>query len=1266
MDKRAYGGTTMKIPKLSLIPLGKTTKIKGQKTIQLDKAYEDGLKYLDCFSHAIIFYGEKRLTYLVVKILKVEISALTVVVEAKWFEENQTIYDIKPYFGCEDRIYDVSEPQKKKREITEQKTIEKKGTQPYKTVKLHGTFYNKNGVQVIQMDKDFDVSLLNRYSHVRVIWWFDRFDKGSFRSTVMCKPPYENAPKTGIFATRSPVRPNPIATTVVKLLAVDKKRNLIEISGFDGFHKSLILALVPYDASHERVFNVDHPKWLSHWPKWKRFEPSKNQIDELALTPSGLKVLKELLSSDEVNSGENSSQSVNTEIRPSNYKEDSAYDEGYMHIIRANQNNLKDVNLSIPKNQITVMTGVSGSGKSSLAFDTIYAESSRQFMDIMGTDRDFTLEKPDVDRIVGLQPAIAIEQKSLGRNPRSTVGTVTGIADYLRLLYTTIGIRHCPKCHKGIEVITDAEMVTLFVQLLNEKNVSIYPFGSVDETVDLAGKDVNDIETAVKKVLERGDGALYACIDDRKPLLLQTKAYCFDCGEILFDLSSSIFSYNNPESMCPKCKGLGFELEVNPEMIINHPEKSILDGASKFWGDLRKHAKQPNANWMRGEVLALADDMNVDLELPYKELPEEFKQQLLYGTGDRVITLSYENNNGRKGIIERPAEGAVNIVKRLINNNNRHTSVGKMIDSFLSKTTCSLCEGERLAIEGRLMEINTVRYPMAASMKVSDLKIWLHVLMDELVGNTREITKPIIEKIINRLDKVIDVGLSYLALDRSVPSLSGGEAQRLRLASQFGTNLTNILYVLDEPSRGLHPRDYRYLIKKLHELRNLGNTIVMVEHEKDMILSADYVVDIGPLAGKFGGEIIAKGRVHEVIRNKGSVTGPYLQDYLDISEDDRGNDSKENSKNARKENKENGSVIIINNEHNQAVVSGQVLPEETDGSNVIELIGARDNNLKDIDVTFPLNRFICVTGVSGSGKSSLISRTLYPAIARKLDMTVDEIGKYRDIIGTEKISKINLVSQQPLGRTPRSNPATYTGVFELIRQCFAGTELAKKRKYKKEHFSFNSKIGQCPVCHGAGQLSVEMHFMADIWTTCHQCKGSRYKKEILDIDYHGYNIADILEMDVAEALLVFDDEPRIKTILQMVNDVGLSYIKLGQSALTLSGGEAARIKLAKELSQSSEEHNVYILDEPTTGLHFKDIEQLLSILRKIVDQGNTVIAIEHNLDFINACDWIIDMGPEGGDEGGYIIASGTPESISKNPISATGQLLAERKAGTKK
>lgn len=1214
----------MIIPEYSLIPIGKTIMYNSQKIIQLENQYKDGLKQLEKFSHAIIFYGKESLSYWIVDITEVDYKRLRMVVELQDFKENQIIYDIKPYFGCEDRIFDASKPEIKDREsITKNKTIENKSNLLY-FVKPQGKFSNENGLQMIKMDRNFDVRLLNGYSHVRVVWWFDRFDKGNYRNTVICKPPYENAPSTGVFATRSPVRPNPIATTVVKLLAVDMEHNLIEILGFDGFDKSSVIFLMPYDCNYECVHNVNYPQWLSHWPKWKTFEQSGNSNDELSLVPSGLNILKKLLPSNTIDSMSDTCQTVNADISNLSYKDDSDYDEGFIHIINANQNNLKGVSISIPKNQITVITGVSGSGKSSLAFDTIYAESSRQFMDIMGSDREFAFEKPVVDRIIGLQPAIAIEQKSLGRNPRSTVGTVTGISDYLRLLFTTIGVRHCPKCNKGIEMTTETEIISILTQILNKKKVFIYPFGLEQEAVSITGRNDDDIITVVKQTLQLGNGALYVCVDNNEPFLLQTKMYCFDCNEILFDLSPSIFSFNNPEYMCPKCKGLGIELEVNPDMIINHPEKSLLDGASKLWGDLRKHAKQPNANWVRGEVLALAYDMNVDLELPYHKLPEDFKQQLLYGSGDRIVSLSYENNNGRKGLIERPAEGVVNIVKRLIKNTSQDANVGKMIDSFLSKTTCSLCNGERLAMEGRLIEINSVRYPIAASMRVSELKIWLLDLMDELEGSTLEITKPIIEKILNRLDKIIDVGLPYLTLERSIPSLSGGEAQRLRLASQFGTNLTDILYVLDEPSKGLHPRDYRYLIKKIQELRNLGNTIVIVEHEKEMILSADYLIDIGPLAGKLGGEIIAKGSVDDVINNEKSITGLYLKEL---------------------EFKKNNSCN-----------------SESDNSNLIKLEGASENNLKNIDVVFPLNKFICVTGVSGSGKSSLVSKTLYPAIARKLDMDIDDIGKFREISGTERIDKINLVSQQPIGRTPRSNPATYTGVFELIRQCFANTEIAKKRNYKKEHFSFNGKLGQCPVCNGAGQLQIEMHFMEDIWITCHHCNGSRYKKEILEINYKGYNISDILEMDVAEALLVFEKESKIKSILQMLNDVGLSYIKLGQSALTLSGGEAARIKLAKELCQSCEGHNVYILDEPTTGLHFKDIEQLLAILRRIVDQGNTVIAIEHNLEFICAADWIIDMGPEGGDEGGYVIAEGTPESILKNSISITGQLMADIRA----
>ncbi len=674
--------------------------------------------------------------------------------------------------------------------------------------------------------------------------------------------------------------------------------------------------------------------------------------------------------------------------------------------------------------------------------------------------------------------------------------------------------------------------------------------------------------------------------------------------------------------MCPRCKGLGEEMVIDVTRVISEPDKSILDGASKVWGDLRKHAKKPNANWMRGEVLALAYDMDVDLEVPYKNLPEEFKQQLLYGSGDRKVKLEYDTK-GRSGIIERPAEGVMNIVSRLIENNTgKSGAMANTIDSFMSKHVCGLCHGERIDMEGRMVEIDSLRYPQASGMTIVQLKAWLQGLYQSLPDRDIVQVDTTLTRMIEMLKKIADVGLSYLSLDRSIPSLSGGEGQRLRLASQFGTNLTNILYVLDEPSMGLHPYDYDFLKDKLVELRDRENTIVMVEHKKEMIEIADHIIDIGPGAGKYGGEVVAEGDAEYLINHKASITGPYLKSIKSHTEE----------------------VSHCRYKH---MWSGGKL----------RLVGATENNLQNLTVEIPLKRFVCVTGVSGSGKSSLISQTLSPAIKRELSQNVEVCGRYEHLEGVEDLKELVEVTQKPIGRTPRSNPATYTGIFDQVRLLFSKQLLAKELGLSKEHFSFNSKKGQCPECSGAGQVETKLNYMANIWTQCHICEGKRYIPEVLDVQYKDHNISEILELEVGEAMALFVDETAIYQDLEQIMDVGLGYLKLGQSATTLSGGEAQRLKLAAQLLKGKAKDTLYILDEPTTGLHYEDIKKLLNVLDALVDAGNTVIVIEHHIDIIRHSDYIIDLGPRGGDEGGTLVACGTPESIALVTNSITGAIL---------
>lgn len=1231
---------------LLLNPIGDLTKSHRKQYIRIHSKYRKGLKHLKYFSHALIFIkdDEKALTFCVVKMLNLDESKGIIHIDKMDEKGNVVIYDIKPYFPCEDRIssnqilekFEANNYMWRKEEfenigiqITPIEINEKRKeeTQDIQSGEIYpmGKYKNIYGIEILTIENKKNYENLKENSFARVIWWFDRFDKAAYRKTLVCNPPYENAPQTGVFATRSPVRPNPIATTVVKIIKVDKKNNLIEVKGFDGFDNSIILDIILYDPKKERVKNYGVPKWLEHWPKWKSFDEGKSIQKDMKIETSGAERLKALVVSDlaikEI------VEDVQNKVNNSTQKK-SLRKEDSICVYNANQNNLKDISVCIPKNKITVITGVSGSGKSSLAFDTIYGESQRQFMDLIfssGASGSEMIEKPNVRQIIGLQPAIAIEQRSLSRNPRSTVGTVTGISDYVKLLYSTIGTRHCPKCHQPIDVLKKAEIKKLLMKCNLEKNLSIRPFS--DDKLSKSFKKVlgrkeeldknKALSQAIEEYLELGKGAIEVIVEDESKILLQTKQICYHCNHILFEMKPSIFSYNNPEYMCPVCKGLGEKMEVDEALIISNPEKSLLDGASRWWGDLRKHCKNLNANWMKGEVLALANEMDIDLETPYKDLPDSFKKQILYGSKGKKVKLTYENKNGRKGEIVRPVEGAVNTIQRLFRNNSGKKT-NKMISPFMRRTKCDACHGERLKDESRLVSVKQKRYPEAMKMTINELHQWLNYLSDELPKGKADMVDSIINDLKMQLEKLINVGLSYLTLDRSIATLSGGESGRIRLASQFNTNLTNILYVMDEPTMGLHPRDYKFLLQTIKDLKKVGNTIIIVEHKRDVIIEADCIIDIGPGAGKNGGEIIAEGTVEEIITNNDSITGKYLKDEK----------NKLNKCTAKRENNKK-----------------------------IRLFGAKLHNLKNIDVSFPLGFFICVTGVSGSGKSSLVSETLYPAIENILRGESYRFLEIDNIEGVEHINKINWVSQQPIGRTPRSNAATYTGVFDLIRDVFAKKKISKDLKFKKEHFSFNSKKGQCDVCKGAGRIQVPMHFMPDIWISCSQCYGKRYKKEILEVKHRGYSISDILEMSVDDALKVLKDHKKIFTILNMLKEVGLGYIKLGQSALTLSGGEAQRIKLAKELCQSDSKNCVFILDEPTTGLHFEDIKRLIKIIKKLTDQGNTVITIEHNLDFICRADWIIDLGPEGGDNGGYVIAEGTPYELSHNLDSITGQLV---------
>ena len=922
----------------------------------------------------------------------------------------------------------------------------------------------------------------------------------------------------------------------------------------------------------------------------------------------------------------------------------------------ARENNLKNVDLELPKNKLIVMTGVSGSGKSSLAFDTIYAEGERRYVESLSAyARQFigNSEKPDVDSIEGLSPSISIDQKTTNKNPRSTVGTITELYDYLRLLFARIGIPYCPEHKIPIKSQSIEEMTNKVLDLEEGTKVEVYApivrgekgthkdliedlrskgytkikvngtlYSSTDEiTLDKNTKD--DILVLVDKLpiskeersrifeaLETScrlaKGLVIIRINDTEDILLSENYACPYCNFSISELEPRMFSFNSPYGACDECKGLGTSLKISEELIIPDKEKSINQGAIV--------AINLDNNMYISSLKTVAENYNINLDLPIKDMQKKDLDIILYGTND-IMDFHYVAKNGSSRNTKSRYEGIVNnLERRYIETSS--SWIREWIEGYMVESTCNHCKGTRLKEEILAVKINNKNIFDMTEMAIDELYDFLTNL--KLTDEEKEISNLLLKEIISRLNFLKNVGLTYLTLARSAASLSGGEAQRIRLATQIGSRLSGVLYVLDEPSIGLHQRDNEKLINSLKEMRDLGNTLVVVEHDTDTMLEADYLVDIGPGAGDQGGYIVAHGTPEEVMNNEKSLTGKYLsgKEKIEIPKEHR---------------KGNGLFL--------------------------EVKGAKENNLTNINVKFPLNKFIVVTGVSGSGKSTLVNEILFKALHREFYKTKDVPGKHKEIKGIENVDKVVNISQDAIGRTPRSNPATYVGVFDDIRDVFANMKDAKIRGYDKSRFSFNVKGGRCEACWGDGVKKIEMHFLPDVYVPCDVCGGRRYNRETLEVKFKDKNIADVLDMRVSEALPFFENIPKVKDKLQVMYDVGLSYIKLGQGAPTLSGGEAGRVKLAKELQKKATGKSVFILDEPTTGLHSADIKKLLEVLNRIVDNGDTVIVIEHNLDVIKQADYVIDLGPEGGKFGGKVIATGTPEEISKNEDSYTGQFL---------
>jgi excinuclease ABC subunit A len=929
----------------------------------------------------------------------------------------------------------------------------------------------------------------------------------------------------------------------------------------------------------------------------------------------------------------------------------------------AREHNLKDIDLELPRDALIVITGLSGSGKSSLAFDTIYAEGQRRYVESLSAyARQFLglMEKPDVDSIEGLSPAISIDQKTTSRNPRSTVGTVTEIYDYLRLLWARIGTPHCPECGDEITGQTQEQIVdrlmtlaegTKFMvmapivrgrkgeygKLLDQMRLEGYSRAKIngelrrlDEEISLDKKYKHDVSIVVDRLVMKTDlrrrlsesveaaaGLAAGLIEveivsgeqEGETLLFSEQFACLNCGTSIPELEPRIFSFNSPHGACDRCHGLGFQRVIDPELVVPDPTLSLAEGALQPWN------RGISAYWKR-LIASVAEAYDVDVDKPWSQLTKDEREIFLYGTGDERHHVSYTNRFGRRRSYRVRFEGIVNNLQRRYEETDSESN-RERIEGYMAEQPCPACKGARLRPESLAVKVGGLSIAEYSDLSAHAASKWIREL--EMTETERAIARLIVREITERLSFLENVGIGYLSLARSARTLSGGEAQRIRLATQIGSHLVGVMYVLDEPSIGLHQRDNEKLIATLDRLRDLGNTVIVVEHDEGTMMAADHLVDLGPGAGEHGGHVIAAGTPKQVAKNSASLTGQYLSGKKQI----------------------------------------EVPAERRRSTGELVVRGAREHNLKDVDVEIPLGVFCCVTGVSGSGKSTLVNETLHHSVANRLHQAKLRPGAHDGIDGLSQIDKIINIDQSPIGRTPRSNPATYTGVFDHIRSLFTQTQEARARGYKPGRFSFNVKGGRCEVCKGDGQIKIEMHFLPDVYVPCEQCHGKRYNRETLEVRFKGKSIADVLEMSVEEAVEFFENVPKIARRLRTLNDVGLGYIRLGQPATTLSGGEAQRVKLATELSKVATGDTLYILDEPTTGLHFADVQRLLDVLGRLVDAGNTVVVIEHNLDVIKTADWLVDLGPEGGEGGGEIVATGTPEEVAAVAGSYTGSFLAE-------